>query len=136
MRRLITAVACLAIWMQGTAGQNKGPLVETVADTGFIQLEARSFAQLDARQKTLTYWLMQASIAIDPIIYDQLSRFGLREKRLLEGVMAHQAAVNPAAFTKIREYARCSGRTAAITTKRPRRSSCRRSRRLSSRTRR
>jgi hypothetical protein len=47
----------------------------------------------------------QASIAIDPIIYDQLSRFGLRQKRLLEGVVARHAGVAPATFANIREYA-------------------------------
>jgi len=88
-------------------------LVERVGDTGFIQLQSASFAQLDERQKALAYWLTQASIAIDPIIYDQLSRFGLRQKRLLEGIVAHHAGVAPAhstgsgqaSFGKLREYA-------------------------------
>src|SRR5260221_13347286 len=83
----------------------EGPLVERVGDTGFIQLQSRSFATLNDKQKQLAYWLTQASIAIDPIVYDQLSRFGLREKRLLEGVMAHHQGVAPATFGKIREYA-------------------------------
>src|SRR5204863_1463263 len=60
--------------------------------------------QLNDRQKQLAYWLTQASIAIDPIIYDQLSRFGLRQKRVLEGIMAHHATVPPATLKKIREY--------------------------------
>src|SRR5687767_6116494 len=68
----------------------KSPLVERVGDTAFIQLQARSFATLDDRQKAMAYWLMQAGIAIDPIIYDQLSRFGLRQKRMLEGIVARQ----------------------------------------------
>ena len=85
--------------------EGKSPLVERVGDTGFIQLQARSFAQLDDKQKQLAYWLTQASIAIDPINYDQLSRFGLRQKRLLEGVVARHAGVPPAVFGKIREYA-------------------------------
>jgi dipeptidyl-peptidase-3 len=83
----------------------KSPLVERVGDTGFIQLQAASFATLSPKQKELAYWLTQASIAIDPIIYDQLSRYGLREKRLLEGVMAHQRGITPATLAKIREYA-------------------------------
>ena len=79
----------------------KTPLVERVGDTGFIQLESASFASLDARQKVLAYWLTQAAIAIDPIIYDQLSRFGLRQKRILEGIMA---AERPRTG-KVRDYA-------------------------------
>jgi len=85
--------------------EGRSPLVERVADTGFIQLQARSFATLNDKQKQLAYWLSQASIAIDPIIYDQLSRFGLRQKRLIEGVVAHHAGVAPATFARLREYA-------------------------------
>src|SRR3954466_15825924 len=88
---------------RGTAP--KSSLVERVGDTGFIQLQSPSFAQLDDRQKALAYWLTQASIAIDPIIYDQLSRFGLRQKRLLEGIVAHHAGVSPAVYPKLREFA-------------------------------
>jgi dipeptidyl-peptidase-3 len=60
-----------------------------VGDTGFVQVTADSFSKLTPKQQTLTYWLTQASIAIDPIIYDQNSRFGLRQKRLLEAIVAH-----------------------------------------------
>ncbi len=49
-------------------------LVDRVGNTGFLQLHAESFSSLDPKQKELAYWLSQASIAIDPIIYDQLSR--------------------------------------------------------------
>ena len=80
-------------------------LVERVGDTAFIQIEADSFRPLDAKQQALAYWLTQASIAIAPIIYDQLSRFGLREKRLLEEIVARPAAVAPETFAKIRTYA-------------------------------
>src|SRR5439155_18505329 len=81
------------------------PLVERVGDTGFIQLQAESFGKLDAKQQALAYWLTQASIAIDPIIYDQLSQYGIREKRLLEEVVGHPAGIPPATFDKIRQYA-------------------------------
>src|SRR5258708_19167956 len=67
----------------------EGPLVERVGDTGFIQLQSRSFAQLDDRQKRLAYWLTQASIAIHPIVHDPLSPFRLPEKRPLAGLIAH-----------------------------------------------
>jgi dipeptidyl-peptidase-3 len=98
----VTALALVVVAAQ-PAPQN--PLVERVADTGFIQLEANSFQQLDNRQKALAYWLTQASIAIDPIIYDQLSAYGLREKRLIEEIMARPAGVPPATTAKIRSYA-------------------------------
>src|ERR687898_988294 len=120
MRRLIPILVC--VFLLGSYGDAqtpagaalpKSPLVERVGDTGFIQLQSRSFALLTDRQKGLAYWLTQAAIAIDPIIYDQLSRFGLRQKRMLEGIVAFQGkrpgatsdAVSPAVFSSIREYA-------------------------------
>lgn len=120
MTRLISAL--VGIFLLGSAGAAqtppaaplpKSPLVERVGDTGFIQLQSRSFALLTDREKGLAYWLTQAAIAIDPISYDQLSRFGLRQKRVLEGVVAYNTKttgkaydVAPAAvFSRIREYA-------------------------------
>src|ERR1043165_2091937 len=85
--------------------QPASSLVERVGDTGFLQLQAESFRQLDATPQALAYWLSQASIAIDPIIYDQLSAFGIREKRLLEEIVGHPQGIPEAAFAKIRSYA-------------------------------
>lgn len=76
-------------------------LVERVGSTGFLQLKAESFNQLTPREKALAYWLSQASIAIDPIIYDQLSRYGLREKRLLEALVSHPQGIRPDVMAKI-----------------------------------
>lgn len=70
-------------------------LVERVGGTAFVRVEADSFASLTAKQQQLAYWLYQASVAIDPIAYDQFSRFGLRQKRLLEEIVAHLRADSP-----------------------------------------
>jgi dipeptidyl-peptidase-3 len=79
-------------------------LVERVGNTGFIQVQAESFHDLNARQKQLAYWLSRASIAIDPIIYDQLSRFGLDQKRVLEMIVAHPQGIDPAVLKKITDF--------------------------------
>jgi dipeptidyl-peptidase III len=81
-------------------------VVERVADTAFVQLHAPSFQALSPRQQALAYWLTQASIAIDPIIYDQLSAYGLRQKRLLEEIMAHSSGIDPVARMRISEFAK------------------------------
>src|SRR5437660_8063200 len=104
MLRAFLAVALTGLVVgQPPAGQS--PLVERVGDTGFIQLRAESFERLDARQQALAYWLTEASIAIDPIIYDQLSQYAIREKRLLEEIMGHTAGIPADALGKIRQYA-------------------------------
>jgi len=86
-------------------GDTSGPLVARVGDTGFVQVRAESFDALTPQQKALAYWLTQASIAIDPIIYDQLSPFGLRQKRLLEEIVAHPAGIDSGAMARITEFA-------------------------------
>ncbi|MGD0299841.1 MAG: peptidase M49 [Bryobacteraceae bacterium] len=88
-------IACLCF------GQERTALVDRVGSTGFLQLEAPSFGSQTASEQALGYWLTQASIAIDPILYDQLSRFGLRQKRVLELIVAHPEGVNPASYGKI-----------------------------------
>src|ERR1700687_5330460 len=89
------AFACLG-W-----SQRNNALVERVGTTGFLQLEAASFRDASPRQQALAYWMTQESIAINPIIYDQMSRFGLRQKRILEAIAAHPVGVNQTSFDKI-----------------------------------
>src|SRR5437773_1924483 len=79
-------------------------LVERVGSTGFLQIEADSFKDLKPTQKELTYWLTQASIAISPIIYDQISRWGFRQKALLETIVAHPNGVKPEVAKKIADF--------------------------------
>src|SRR5438552_2748178 len=101
-----TALLCP---MDGLRAQSVPPstssIVERVGDTGFIQLQADSFRALEPRQQALAYWLTQASIAIDPIVYDQVSQYGLRQKRVLEEIVARPAGIPPQTFAKIREFA-------------------------------
>jgi dipeptidyl-peptidase III len=79
-------------------------LVERVESTGFIQLEAEGFRALTSRQQELVYWLSRAAIAIDPIIYDQQSRFGLRQKRVLEAVVSNPKGVNADVYRRVVAY--------------------------------
>jgi hypothetical protein len=88
------------------AAQEKpaGALVDRVGSTGFVQVRAESFRALEPRQQILAYWLSQASIAIDPIIYDQNSRFGLRQKRILDAIAAHPDAVDQRVLPPIMSF--------------------------------
>ena len=100
MRSIITALVVTAT----LAAQERTALVERVGDTGFIQVEANSFNALTPRQQALAYWLAQAAIAIDPIIYDQQSAFGLRQKRILEGIVSHPAGIPAPVVARIAEF--------------------------------
>jgi dipeptidyl-peptidase III len=79
-------------------------LVDRVGSTGFIQLYAPSFQDESLRDKILAYWLSMAAIAINPIIYDQNSVYGLRQKHLLEEIVKHSKGIDPAALKKITDY--------------------------------
>jgi dipeptidyl-peptidase-3 len=75
--------------------------VDRVGSTGFVQFEADSFHYLSGRRQALAYWLSQASIAIHPSIFDQVSRFGLRQKRVLELIVAHPEGIDHVGYAKI-----------------------------------
>ena len=95
MRGLIIGVVAAAL------GYGASPLADRVDTTAFVQIEANSFGSLTPQQQALAYWLSQAAIAIDPIIYDQESRFGLAQRRVLEAVVSNQDKVDPAVYGKV-----------------------------------
>jgi dipeptidyl-peptidase-3 len=101
---LISMFLLLSATIARGQSTEKSSMVERVGDTGFIRVDVRGFSSLDARQKQLAYWLVQASIAVDPIAYAQFSRFGLRQKRLLEEIVAHSNGADPTLDEKIAGY--------------------------------
>jgi len=106
MRARIALLFSLALVLSPAFAQSEkpaptNPLIARVGETGFVVVKADSFHALTPKQQALAYWLAQASIAIDPIIYDQLSAYGLREKRLLEEIVAHPAGVDAQTMSKI-----------------------------------
>jgi dipeptidyl-peptidase-3 len=101
--KLFLLLSCSVTAVMGQTGAHKS-VVERVGDTGFVRVDAESFQSLDAKERELAYWLTQASIAIDPIVYDQFSRFGLRQKRLLEGIVAHSESIDAGVKRKITDF--------------------------------
>ncbi len=95
---LLSLTLCAALPAQQDA------LADRIGNTGFVQLTAGSFHKLAPREQLLAYWLSEASIAIDPIIYDQLSRFGLRQKHLLETIVTHRQGVDAGVMRKITSF--------------------------------
>jgi dipeptidyl-peptidase-3 len=79
-------------------------LVARVGDTGFIQLTSESFNSLSLNEKLDAYWLYMAAVAVDPIIYDQNSSYGLREKYLLQSVVAHSKGIDPLVLKHLTDY--------------------------------
>jgi dipeptidyl-peptidase-3 len=103
----VTAVKrtlAIALGLISVFAQAESPLVERVDKTAFVQIEANSFRSLDSKQQALGYWLAQASIAIDPIVYDQLSRFGLRQKETLEAVITAKDKVDAATYSQVLSF--------------------------------
>jgi len=106
LRILIAAAFLVELIIPGLAQDTSKVVIDRVGSTAFLQVRAPSFSQLAPQQKALAYWLTQASIAIDPIIYDQLSAYGLQQKRLLEEIMAHTGAIDSDARARIAEFAK------------------------------
>ncbi len=102
---LLTCAALPAAAQQPVPPAARAALLARVGDTGFVTVQANSFTTLSPKQQQLAYWLGQAAIAIDPIIYDQLSAYGLREKRLLEQIVTHDGALDARTREAITQYA-------------------------------
>ena len=79
-------------------------LVERVGTTGFVQIQAESFKDLELKDKILAYWLSMAAIAIHPIVFDQNSSYALRIKHLLEEILTHPQGIDPALLKKLTDY--------------------------------
>jgi dipeptidyl-peptidase-3 len=101
---LVLVFPLLAATVASGQDSERNALVERVGDTGFVRVDVESFPSLDARQQQLAFWLAQASIAVDPIAYAQFSRFGLRQKRLLEGIVVHVNGTDASGYDKIAEF--------------------------------
>jgi dipeptidyl-peptidase-3 len=99
IRRALAVLVILSV--NSVLAGAESPLVERVDKTAFIQIEADSFRSLAPRQQALAYWLTEASIAIDPIIYDQMSRFGLRQKETLEAVVLAKDKVDGQTYSQV-----------------------------------
>jgi dipeptidyl-peptidase-3 len=80
------------------------PLVGRVGQTGFLQLQAESFKDLTPQQKALAFWLSMAAIAVNPIVYDQNSSYGLELKHLLDQIPTHSRGIDPPVLKKITDY--------------------------------
>jgi len=106
MKRLLFTLVTLLLAAPSFAAKPapKSSLVERIGADAFIEVRAEGFRALSPRQKELVWWLSRASIAIDPIIYDQLGRNGLREKYVLELIAAHPQSVDAASRKKILDY--------------------------------
>jgi dipeptidyl-peptidase-3 len=97
-------LAVLFILIPAVSSWAESPIVDRVDTTAFLQIEVDNFSTLSPKQQALAYWLNQSAIAIDPIVYDQLSRFGLRQKRLLEAVVSNKAKVDPAIYGRVSDF--------------------------------
>ena len=97
-----------ALWIGNVAVAQEpsapSPLVDRVGQTGFLQLEAESFKNLSRQQKVLAHWLSMAAIALNPIVYDQNSAYGLELKHLLEQILTHAHGIDPAVLKKLTDY--------------------------------
>src|SRR5215471_13999499 len=67
---LLSISICCPLVIAQQPNSERSSLVERVGSTGFLQVEAESFNKLTPKQQALAYWLSQASIAVNPIIFD------------------------------------------------------------------
>ncbi len=79
-------------------------LLERVGDAAVVQLYADGFSELPVKEKMLIWHLYQAAIAGRDIFYDQHYAHALEMRDVLEAIVSHRAAVDPATFADIDQY--------------------------------
>ncbi|HTQ78510.1 MAG TPA: peptidase M49 [Thermoanaerobaculia bacterium] len=102
---IVLLAAPWAAW-GAPAAASPGPLVERIGRRAFIQVETPSFEKLPVAQRILAYHLTRAAIELDPIIYDQMSTYGLAAKRLLGAMVDRPERLPAASRPAIVEYAK------------------------------
>src|SRR5881227_971356 len=81
----------------GSAAPGERPyLLERIDDAAVVQLYADGFPALPLREKTLIWHLYQAAIAGRDIFYDQRYAHALEMRDVLEAIVSHKQAVDPA----------------------------------------
>jgi dipeptidyl-peptidase-3 len=87
-------------------GAPGSPVVERIGDRAFLQVETPSFERLALPDRIVAFHLAQAAIQLDPIFYDQMSSFGLEEKRLLGAMVEDPARLPEESRAAIVSYAK------------------------------
>jgi len=75
-----------------------------VDDAAVVQLYADGFASLPLQEKTLIWHLYQAALAGRDIFIDQKHKDALAMRGVLEQIITHEKAVDPATFKDIQRY--------------------------------
>jgi dipeptidyl-peptidase III len=82
-------------------------VVDTFADIQILRYEVPGFEQLTLQQKTLIYYLSQATLAGRDIIFDQNCRYNLAVRRTCEAILQNEKIDRSTAdFKKFEVYAR------------------------------
>ena len=79
-------------------------LLERVDDAAIVQLYADGFDALPLDQKRLIYHLYEAAIAGRDIYYDQRYAHNLAMRDVLEEILTHPSAVDPATLAELQRY--------------------------------
>lgn len=79
-------------------------LLERVDDAAVVQVYADGFTSLPLKDKTLIWHLYQAALAGRDIFIDQKHKDALAMRGVLEQIVTHEAAVDPATFAEILRY--------------------------------
>jgi dipeptidyl-peptidase-3 len=79
-------------------------LLEQVDDAAVVQYYADGFEALPAGEKILVWHLYLAALAGRDIFYDQRYRHSLEMRDVLEEILTHQEAIDPAVLAEIRRY--------------------------------
>ncbi|HET6277812.1 MAG TPA: peptidase M49 [Candidatus Polarisedimenticolia bacterium] len=79
-------------------------ILETVGDFAIVPLYADGFEDLTPRQRALAFYLCRAALAGRDITYDQMGRYNLEVRDLLEEIVTHPRDISPPLLAALQHY--------------------------------
>jgi len=79
-------------------------LLERAGKVAIVQLYADGFEELGLAEKVKAYYLCQAALAGRDIAYDQIHRYGLSIRNVLEEIITHSQGIDMVILERIKSY--------------------------------
>jgi dipeptidyl-peptidase-3 len=89
---------------QSSAPSERKYLLERIDDAAVVQLYVDGFDRLSLKEKCLIWHLYEAALAGRDIYYDQRYAHNLEMRDVLEEILTHRDAVEPATLAEIERY--------------------------------
>jgi len=103
---LLTAFLLLGCADKSQRNRTFTPVKEETAEIEFSALKTAAFDRLSLEQKQLLFYLTQAAVSGDPIVYQQIHPDGYQIKLMLDGIVSYTVGMDKTMLNAAEDYAK------------------------------